>query len=276
MKQNLGRASRALVGALFGTLAAFAVAVALAGGYREGEIVDVLVALTLPPLVLLFVYEGSEKRFIACMSSLLIAAFLFDLSPAMRIGRAGINLVLLTIGALATPVIVDLLFIDMGRQVRIRPPLARMTQVAFALAILPLAVWTLSSAHRTILKEDQKLVDQLASRMTPEGHSIVLDRLDPKMRDRAQRRIGIRTDDNKTYSLSDADIESVREERTVRKETKERGVSKGTEVTKEQEERMRLILKLQGTEVPDDVVLFSHRGPLTIYEVKVPLNRHGS
>ena len=36
---------------------------------------------------------------------------------------------------------------------------------------------------------------------------------------------------------------------------------------------MRVILKLQGTELPNDVVLFSHRGPMTIVEKKVALQK---
>jgi len=44
-------------------------------------------------------------------------------------------------------------------------------------------------------------------------------------------------------------------------------------VSREAEERMRIILKLQGTELPNDVVLFSHRGPMTIVEKKVALQK---
>ena len=273
--RTLKTSSKTLLGLAFGAVVAYVVAVAAAGAYREGEILDVLATLALPPFALSFVYKGSEKRAIFCLGSLLIAAALFDVSPALRISRTGLTLFLLTIGAIATPVFLDLILVDMGRQFRVDSPAVRLAQLAFMLALLPFSGWTLMGAHETILKEDQKLIGELASRITPEGNALVLDRLDPKMRDRAQRRLAIRTN-NKTYQLSDADTESVREERTVRRETNTRGGSQGTQITKEQEERLRLILKLQGMGIPDDVVIFSHRGPLTIYEVKVPLNKHGS
>jgi hypothetical protein len=52
-----------------------------------------------------------------------------------------------------------------------------------------------------------------------------------------------------------------------------RGVKTASDVSREAEERMRVILKLQGTELPNDVVLFSHRGPMTIVEKKVALQK---
>jgi len=75
----------------------------------------------------------------------------------------------------------------------------------------------------------------------------------------------------KTYSLSDAEIESVVEERTVRRESRQQPQS--AVVSREQAERLRIVLKLQGAPVPDDIVLVSHRGPVTISELKVPLEK---
>jgi hypothetical protein len=259
---------------LFGAVVASAVAVALAGGYREGEILIVLLSLTIPPLLLSLVYAGSEKRAVFCLGSLLIAALLFDLGPLLGLPRSGVYLVLPAVIAMAIPVTTDLLLIDMGTRLRVERRLARTVQLAFLLAVVPISFWSLVDAHHQVVSEDEKLDGELAARITPVGGALVVDRLDPKLRDRAQRRLAIRTRD-KTYQLSDADVESVREERTVRRETALRGGTPGTQVTREQEERMRLILKLQGTGVPDDVVLFSHRGPLTIYEVKVSLARQG-
>jgi hypothetical protein len=261
-------------GIALGVVAAYVVSIAFAGAYREGEILDVLVSLTLPPLVLFFVYQGSEKRFVFCVASLLISGILFDLSPALGVPRAGLGFALMTVAAIAAPVILDLSFVDMGRQIHIGRPFAHMAQLAFLLALLPLAGWKLAAAHETIVKEDKKLVGQLAAHLSGHGNSLVLDSIDARTRDRAQRRIAIRAED-KTYSLSDADVEQLREERTWRKKvTNRRGTE--AEVTKEQEEWMRLILKLQGTAIPDEVVVYSHRGPLTIYEAKVPLVKSGS
>ena len=73
--------------------------------------------------------------------------------------------------------------------------------------------------------------------------------------------------------LSDAEFQKETREYTVRQDTDNRGVRKSDVLTREAEERMRVILKLQGTEVPDDVVVFSHRGPMTIIEKKVALGK---
>jgi hypothetical protein len=256
-----------LAGIVLGMVTAYVVAMALGGAYQESEILSVLASLTLPPLVLFFIYQGSEKRFVFCVASLLLSGAFFDFGPALGIPRAGLTLVLGTIAAMAVPVILDLLVIDMGRQIRVAPALARMAQVAFLVAVVPLAGWKLTSAHATIVREDGRLVGQLATHLWAEGDTLVVDPLDRKTADRALRRLAIRTKD-KTYSLSDADVESVRETRTVRKTTNAHG-SEATEVTREQEDRLRLILKLQGTGIPDEVVLFSHRGPLPIAEAKV-------
>ena len=259
---------KALAGVLLGIVAAYLVAIALGAAYRESEIVDVLLSLALPPIVLFIVYQGSEKQFVFCVASLVIAGLGVAIGPALGIPRAGLSLVLLTIGSMAVPVVVDLLAVDMGRQIHVHRPLAQMAQVAFLLALFPLAGWKLMSAHATILKEDERLVGELAGHVTAEGNMLVVDKLDRKTGDRALRRLAIRTKD-KVYPLSDADVESVRETRTVRKTTNARG-SEATEITtRQQEDRMRLILKLQGTGIPEEVVLFSHRGPLMIAEAKV-------
>jgi hypothetical protein len=262
------------LGLAIGIVAAYVVATALAGGYREGEIVDVLTSLAFPPLMLFVVYRGSEKRFVFCVTSLLISGALFDLSPTLGISRAGLALVLMTLGSTAAPLLVDLLVTDMGRQIHVAKSLARMAQVAFVIAFFPLAGWKLLHAHETILREDQRLVGELVAHISAQGNALVVDKLDAKTSDRALRRLAIRMKD-RTYQLSDADVESVRETRTVRKVTNGHG-TEATEVTREQEDRLRLILQLQGTGIPEDVVLFSHRGPLTIFEAKVPLNKNGS
>ncbi len=263
-----------LSGVAFGIVTAYVVAVAIGGAFRESEMIDVLVSLALPPTVLYLVYRGSEKRFVFCVASLLAAGFCFGVSPALGIARAGLSLVLMTIGSMAIPVLIDLLAVDMGRRIHVARSLARIAQIAFLLALFPLVGWELWRAHATAVREDRRLVGELAAHLTAEGNSLVVDKLDATTGDRAVRRLAIRTKD-KTYPLSDAALESVRETRTVRKTT-HTGGTEATEVTREQEERLRLILKLQGTGIPEDVVLFSRRGPLTIYATTVPLGKRGS
>jgi hypothetical protein len=258
----------------FGVVTAYVAAVALGGAFRDSEMGDVLVSLALPPTMLYLVYQGSEKRFVYCVASLLVSGLCFGVSPSLGIPRAGLSLVLMTIGSMAMPVLVDLMAVDMGRQIQVARPLCHTAQIAFLLALFPLVGWELWRAHDTALREDRRLVGELAAHLTAEGDSLVVDKLDAKTGDRALRRLAIRTKD-KTYPLSDAALESVRETRTVRKTT-HAGGTEATEVTRKQEERLRLILKLQGTGIPEDVVLFSRRGPLTIYEAKVPLAKGGS
>ncbi|MGH7899628.1 MAG: hypothetical protein ACREQQ_16865 [Candidatus Binatia bacterium] len=264
--------SKSLAGLALGLLSAYFVSSALAGAYRDSEILNAALSLAIPPLALFFLYRGSEKRFVFCVAALLLSAILFDVSPSFGLPR-GLSLVLVIIASMAVPVIVDLCFIDMGRQIHVGH-IARLAQVAFLVALVPFAGWKLFSAHETILKEDQKLVGELAKNIRGRGNSLVVDKLDAKTSKRALQRLAIRTQD-KVYPLSDADVESVRETRTVRKVTNTGG-TEATEITREQEERMRLILQLQGTALPDDVVVVSQRGPLTIYEAKVAINKDGS
>jgi hypothetical protein len=266
--------AKSLSAVAFGLVTAYVVAVAIGGAFRESEMLDVLVSLALPAVVLYLVYRGSEKRFVFCVASLLVSASCFGISPALGIPRAGLTLVLITIGSMAIPLLIDLLAVDMGRQIHVARPLGLTAQLAFLLALFPLVGWELWMAHATAVREDSRLVGELAAHLTAEGNSLVVDKLDATTGDRALRRLAIRTKD-KTYPLSDAALESVRETRTVRKTT-HAGGTEATEVTREQEERLRLILKLQGTGIPEDVVLFSRRGPLTIYATTVPLAKPGS
>jgi hypothetical protein len=258
---------KSFAGIGLGVVAAYLVAVGLAGAYRESEMFAVLALLLVPPAVLFSIYRGSEKRFVFCVSSLVLAGIFFDVAPAFGIPRSGLSLILMTIAAFVIPLAVDLVVVDMGRQIHVGPKLARMAQLAFVLAVLPLAGIKVFHAHQFIVADDAKLVAELAGHLWAEGDSLVVDPLDRKTADRALRRLAIRTKE-KTYALSDADVESVRETRTVRRTTKAHG-NEATQVTREQEDRLRLILKLQGTGIPDEVVLFSHRGPVDIAQTKV-------
>jgi hypothetical protein len=100
----------------------------------------------------------------------------------------------------------------------------------------------------------------------------VVREVDPRKRTMLVNRVAIRTK-GQTYRLSDAEFQKEVREWTVRQDTERRGVRKSDKPTRWTEERMQVILKLQGTEVPDDVVLFSHRGPMTIVERRVAINK---
>ena len=102
---------------------------------------DVLVSLALPPTMLYLVYQGSEKRFVYCVASLLASGLCFGVSPSLGIPRAGLSLVLMAIGSMAIPVLVDLMAVDMGRQIQVARPLCHTAQIAFLLTLLPLVGW---------------------------------------------------------------------------------------------------------------------------------------
>jgi hypothetical protein len=129
----------------------------------------------------------------------------------------------------------------------------------------------LAQAHQRARTEDEDLLQEVAQKIRREEDAIVVSELDPSKRTRLQNRVAIRSG-NQTYRLSDAEFEKEVREYTVRRDTERRGV-RTSDVSREAEERMRVILKLQGTEAPNDVVLFSHRGPMTIVEKKVALQK---
>ena len=255
-----------MVSAVVGGLTAYLVALTLGTAYREGELLSALIPLLFVPAAMYVLYEGTEKRTISCLLALLLTAGFLEGSNALGIEWNGVGLVLASVAAVALPLCVDLVSIDLGKRIRLGRPLASVMTAAFAVSLLPLSAWTLVATHRTILEEDAKIVDEVVAKMTPWEDYLIVDKLDPKLREQARRRVVVRSS-GKTYELSDAAVESVVEERTVRKQTRQRG-SKSESVSKQQEERMRLILKLQGTAIPDDVVVYSRRGPLTIYEAK--------
>ena len=171
---------KSAAGIALGAVAAYLVAVGVAGAYHESEILAVLALFVLPPAVLFSIYRGSEKRFVFTVSSLVLAGIFFDLAPAIGISRAGLSLILMMIAASAIPLAVDLLVVDMGRQIHVGPTLARMAQLAFVLAVLPLAGVKLFHAHQEIVAEDEMLVAKLAGHLWAEGDSLVVDPLDRK------------------------------------------------------------------------------------------------
>lgn len=270
MRLALGKTSQSIVSAALGLTAASAVAIALASAFREGDLFEALIPLLLAPSAMFVLYEGTAKRVVFAVVAVLIASCLLGAAEQLGLGGGGVAMVLISVAAVFIPLAVDLVTVDLGKQIRLDRRAINTSGVAFLVLVVPFCSWSLLSAHRTVVEEDTQLIGELAARISPEGDTLVVSHLDPKMRARAQRRVAIRSN-GKTFELSDADVESVVEERTVRKQRRRRGSPTAETVSKEQEERMRLILNLQGTGIPEDVVVFSRRGPLTIFEAKVPL-----
>ena len=259
------------VGLVFGTVTA--VSLALAGGmiYTEGQLGCVL-ALVGAPLALALIYDESPKRWVLALYAALLISVFIVLSDGVHGGADGTMVLAVAVVAVALPIGFDLVLSDMGRHLRVNSRLGFGTVVSFATLVLPLTALMLAQAHQRARTEDEDLLQELAAKLRREPGSIVVGEFDPRKRSMVENRIGIRTND-KTYPLSDAEFQKETREYTVRQDTEKLGVRKSDVVTREAEERMRIILKLQGTDAPDDVVLFSHRGPMTIVEKKVALGK---
>lgn len=259
------------LGLVFGAVTA--VSLALAGGmlFTEGSVGSVI-ALVGASAALALIYDESPKRWVlAVYSALLISTFIV-LSDRWRGGVDGTMVFAVAVVAVALPIGFDLVLSDLGKHLRVNSRLGIGTVVSFATLILPLTALMLAQAHQRARTEDEDLLQEIAQKLRREPGSLVLSEVDPSKRAMLENRVAIRTN-NQTYRLADAEFQKETREYTVRQDTERRGVRKSDVLTREAEERMRVILKLQGTEPPDDVVVFSHRGPMTILEKKVALGK---
>jgi hypothetical protein len=259
------------LGLIFGAVTAMSLA--LAGGmlFTEGSVGSV-VALVGASAALVLIYDEAPKRWVlAVYSALLISTFIV-LSDRWRGGVDATMVFAVAVVAVALPIGFDLILSDLGRHLRVNSRLGIGTVVSFATLILPLTALMLAQAHQRARTEDVDLLQEIALKLRREPGSLVLSEVDPSKRVILQNRVAIRTN-NQTYRLADAEFQKETREYTVRQDTERRGVRKSDVLTREAEERMRVILKLQGTEPPDDVVVFSHRGPRTIVEKKVALGK---
>src|SRR5262249_35135994 len=252
--------------------AATAVSLALAGAaiYGEGDSVGPVLALIGAAGSLALIYDESPKRWVLALYAALIVSTFIVLSNELCGDIDGAMVVAVAVVAVALPIGFDLVLSDLGRHLEVNRRLGRGTVVSFITLVLPLTALMLAQAHQRALSEDEDLLQEVAQKIRREQDTIVVSELDPAKRTRLQNRIAIRSGDQ-TYRLSDAEFEKEVREYTVRKDTEKKGVKTTSDVSREAEERMRVILKLQGTELPNDVVLFSHRGPMTIVEKWVAL-----
>lgn len=260
------------VGLVFGALVA--VSLALAGGviYREGDNLGSVVALTGACAALALIYDESPKRWVLALYAALLVSGFIVLSDRFRGGIDSTMVLAMAVVAVALPIGFDLVLSDLGRHLRVNSRLGFGTVVSFATLVLPLTAFMLAQAHQRACSEDEDLLQEVAQKLRRESGTLVLSEVDPRKRAMLENRVAIRTKEQ-TYRLSDAEFQSEVREYTVRQDTERRGVRKSDLLTREAEERMRIILKLQGADVPDDIVVFSHRGPMTIVEKKVALNK---
>lgn len=255
---------------IIGGLIAFSVAWFAGAVYREGSFLVPFVALMVATSLPFALYEESTKRIagalftaaLVSMFSLLILQFGGQISGPTLFG--------LSLVSVAIPIGVNLIAQDFGTRLTVSPVFSRGAATVFLAAVLPLSASMIAHEHYAAVAEDDALIRTVAQNVSPQGDTIVFDQVDPRQKDKLKKLVSVRTN-AKTYRLSDAEIESVVEERTVRREgSKQQQVAV---VSREQAERMRIILKLQGAPVPEDIVVFSQRGPVTVSEIKVPLEK---
>ncbi len=254
--------------------AATAVSLALAGAavYGEGDSVGPVVALIGAAGSLALIYDESPKRWVLALYAALIVSTFIVLSNELRGDIDGAMVVAVAVVAVALPIGFDLVLSDLGRHLQVNRRLGLGTVVSFVTLVLPLTALMLAQAHQRARTEDEDLLQEVAQKIRREEGTLVVGELDPKKRTMLQNRVAIRSGDQ-TYRLSDAEFQKEVREYTVRKDTEKRGVRTSDVPSRWAEERMQVILKLQGTELPNDVVLFSHRGPMTILEKRVDLPR---
>lgn len=254
--------------------AATAISLALAGGvvYGEGNSLGPLFAIVGASGTLALIYDESPKRWVLALYAALIISSFLVVSSHLRGHIDGAMVLAVAVVAVALPIGFDLVLSDLGRHLEVNRRLGFGTLVSFVTLVLPLTALMLSQAHQKARTEDEDLLQEVAQKIRREQGTLVVSELDPSKRTRLENRIAIRSG-AQTYRLSDAEFEKEVREYTVRKDTERRGV-RTSDVSREAEERMRVILKLQGTELPNDVVLFSHRGPMTIVEKKVALQNN--
>jgi hypothetical protein len=254
--------------------AATAVSLALAGAavYGEGDSVGPVLALFGAAGSLALIYDESPKRWVLALYAALIVSTFIVLSNELRGDIDGAMVVAVAVVAVALPIGFDLVLSDLGRHLEVNRRLGFGTVVSFVTLVLPLTALMLIAAHQRARTEDEDLLQEVAQKIRREEGTLVVGELDPKKRTMLQNRVAIRSGDQ-TYRLSDAEFQKEVREYTVRKDTEKRGVRTSDVPSRWAEERMQVILKLQGTELPNDVVLFSHRGPMTILEKRVDLPR---
>ena len=258
-------------GVTLGAVTAISLALAGAAIYGEGDSLRPLLALVGAAGSLALFYDESPKRWVLALYAALIVSSFMVISSHLRGGIDNAMVLAVAVVAVAMPIGFDLVLSDLGRHLEVNRRLGFGTLVSFVTLVLPLTALMLAQAHQKACTEDEDLLQEVAQKIHREDGSLVVSELDPSKRTRLQNRIAIRSG-NQTYRLSDAEFEKEVREYTVRKDTEHRGV-RTSDVSREAEERMRVILKLQGTELPNDVVLFSHRGPMTIVEKKVALQQ---
>ena len=262
--------TNSLAGLASGVMVAVVVSWFASSAYRDGSLLAPLFALALAMGIPWLLYDALEKRL---TFGLFAAALLSGFSLLVLVvgGQpSGLTVLGLSLLAVSLAVGTDLVLQDFGTPVKVSPRFSYGALVTFLVVALPLSAHQIVREHHVALQEDDALIRTVAQHVHPQGDTIVFESISPRQREQLKKLVSVRTKE-KTYTLADAEVESVLEERTVKRQNRKQ--PQPAVISREQEERMRLILSLQGVPAPDDITLFSRRGPITTSELSVALEK---
>jgi membrane protein YdbS with pleckstrin-like domain len=253
-----------------GLLSATVFSLTLATIYREGNLLPGVLSFLIPVVALLGIYQDPGKRVFSSLVAVIVVSVAVVLYLTLAEDNSSFVFFIAALLGIAVPIGIDLVLLDTGTRVMVGSAVSRSTAMVFVLFSIPLATLLVSSKHREIVQEDQALIREVAQHVQPGKNAIVFDQVNPKDKVKLRNRVSVRAK-GKTFQLANAKFESVSEERTVRKETEKSGARKSLVISREREEQIRVILDLKDVGMPDSIVLFSTRGPLTVFEQEVSL-----
>lgn len=245
--------------------------------YRDGLLLVPLLALVLAISISLVLYDSLAQRLTFSFFTAVLFSVLSLIVLSIEGRLSGPTVFGLGVAAVAIPIGIDLVLQDFGSRLTVPLLFSRRTVVTFLIAALPLSAWILAYQHLSAVEQDHALMRTVARHISPQGNTLVFELADSRQHERLRHLISIRTAE-KTYSFSEATIATRQPAGRSQSSLAARLNSRtAASISREQAERMRLILHLQDTVLPDDITLFSHRGPLIISELKVSVGkRHGS
>ena len=260
--------TRPLAGLIVGVAIAVGVAWFAGAVYREGNVFAPLVTLFLTMSVPFLLYQEQPKRLTYALLTAALLILLSFLTLVVGGQPSGLTVFGLGLTAVAILVSIDLVMQDFGSRFTISSTFSYNAAAIFLLVAVPLSARLVAREHRLAVEQDEALIRTVAQNVHPQGNTIVFEQISPVQKEQLKKLVSVRTKE-KTYNLADAEVESVVEERTVRRQNRKQ--NQPAVVSRAQEERMRMILSLQGTPLPSDITLFSRRGPITTSEQVVAL-----
>lgn len=239
--------------------------------YQEGNLLSSGLALAVPLLLVLAIHGSWAKRVFSVFAGLIAGSSLALVWMAAADDLSAFALLTIVLVTLLTPIVLDLVLLDIGTRVLVSATTARAAAIVFLATFVPLATLLVYREHQGIVQREEALLREVAQHVQVWENYLIFEHVDPRRKKELRNSVAVRAK-GKTYELSNAHFESVSEERTVQKKTERRGNKpKTTVVTREHEEQMRVVVDMQDKSPPTNIVVFSTRGPLTIAEQEVTL-----